>query len=298
MRQPTQPDEKTAMVKRLRRIANELRTTSVSRAEFLRRSGVTDRKLQRLFGRYNRLVEAAGLVPLKFRGMGAIQYSHQETMAEIARVLRIPNSKLTSRFFEECSSMSLRVCLRRFGSWFNTLKATAETLDPRRDGELLARIRAYTAAHGETSQAAEPTAGETPCVPQPVAAEDVKLPATEGEVVGDHGTVYGDFIHFRGLEHAPINEQGVIFLFGMICRELGYVVEILKTGFPDCEAKRQLRPGVWQRVRIEFEFRSRTFCTHGHDPQQCDVLVCWENNWPDCPVEVQELKSLLPRLSP
>jgi hypothetical protein len=297
MTQPTEPDEKNAMVKRLRRIANELGTPSVSRAEFLRRSGVTDRKLQRLFGRYNRLVEAAGLVPLKFRGRGALKYSQQETLAEIARVLRIPNSKLTSRFFEQWSSMSLRVCLRRFGSWFHALRATAETLDPRRDGELLARIRAYTARHSETSQAAESTAGDRPFSSQPMVAEDVKLPAAEGEVPAGHGPLYGDFIHFRGLEHAPINEQGVIFLFGMICRELGYVVEILKTGFPDCEAKRQLRPGVWQRVRIEFEFRSRTFCTHGHDLHQCDLIVCWENNWPECPIEVQELKSLLARLS-
>jgi Homing endonuclease associated repeat len=294
---PTEPDEKTAMVKRLRRIANELGTTSVSRAEFLRRSGVTDRTLARLFGRYNRLVEAAGLVPLKFRGTGGARYSHEETIAEIARVLRLPNSKLTTGFFERCARISLWVCARRFGSWFHALKATAETLDPQRDALLLSRIRAHLAGHGEPSQPAEPAAGDTASLPQPVAAADLALPATEGEVPGDYGILYGDFIHFRGLEHAPINEQGVIFLFGMICRELGYVVEILKTGFPDCAAKRQLRPGVWQRVRIEFEFRSRTFCTHGHDPHQCDVIICWENNWPDCPIEVQELKSVLPRLA-
>ncbi len=84
----------------------------------------------------------------------------------------------------------------------------------------------------------------------------------------------------------------------MICGELGYVVEIVKPGFPDCEAKRQLRGGTWQRVRIEFEFRSRTFRTHGHDPGQCDLIVCWENNWPDCPLEVLELKAALRRLAP
>jgi hypothetical protein len=288
MLEPTKPDEKTAMVKCLRRIADELGTTSVSHAEFLRRSGVSGGKLLRLFGQYNQLVEAAGLVPMKFRGTP--KYSHQETIAEIARVLRLPNSKLTTGFFQRCSRISLGVCVRRFGNWFGALKATAETLDPQRDADVLSRIRAYTAGHGESSQGAEPTAGGT------TAAEE--LPATEGKVVGNHGTTYGDLIHFRGLEHAPINEQGVIFLFGMICRELGYVVEILKTDFPDCEAKRQVRPGVWQRVRIEFEFRSRTFRTHGHDLRQCDVIVCWENNWPDCPIEVQELKSVLPRLSP
>jgi hypothetical protein len=278
MIEPTESDEKTAMVKCLRQIANELGTPSVSRAEFLRRSGIKDRQLQRLFGRYNQLVEAAGLVPMKFRGDGDARYSPQRTIAEIARVLRLPNSELSSTFFERCSWMSLRVCVRRFGSWLNALKATAETLDPQRDARLLARIRAHTGRYAETSEADE-------------------SPATEDEVPGHHTTLYGDLIYFRGLEHAPVNEHGVIFLFGMICRELGYVVQMLKPGFPDCEAKRQIRPGVWQRVQIEFEFQSRSFFRHGHDAQQCDVIVCWENNWPDCPIEVQELKSLLPQLS-
>ena len=298
MTQPTQSDEKTAMIKRLLSIANELGTTSVSRSEFLRRSGVSDRKLERLFGRYNRLVEAAGLVPMKFRGLGVPTYSDREMIAEIARVLRLPNSKLTIVFFEQHSRLSVRSYPRRFGSWLNALRATAEMLDADRDGDLLSRIRAYTAWHREISQATKQAADGTLSLPQTAAAEDVESAATEGEVPVEHGTMYGDFIHFRGLEHAPINEQGVVFLFGMICRELGYVVEILKPGFPDCEAKRQRRPGVWQRVRIEFEFKSRTFCTHGHDPNQCDVIVCWEHNWPDCPIEVQELKSALPRLPP
>lgn len=50
------------------------------------------------------------------------------------------------------------------------------------------------------------------------------------------------------------------------------------------------RPGQWQRVRIEFELEARNFRRHGHDPDQCDVIVCWEDNWPKCPIEVLELK--------
>jgi hypothetical protein len=111
---------------------------------------------------------------MKFRGRGALKYSNQEALAEIARVLRLPNAKLTTRFFEQSSWMSLRVCLRRFGNWCKALKATAETVDPQRDAELLARIRAYTAKHGETSPAAEPTAGDTPPVPQPAATADLE----------------------------------------------------------------------------------------------------------------------------
>jgi hypothetical protein len=43
-------------------------------------------------------------------------------------------------------------------------------------------------------------------------------------------------------------------------------------------------------VRIEFEFESKSFVWHGHDAKECDLIVCWENNWPECPLEVVELR--------
>jgi len=108
-------------------------------------------------------------------------------------------------------------------------------------------------------------------------------------------TTYGDPLDFRGLRHEPVNENGVVFLFGMVARELGYLVEAVQAGFPDCEAKRQISPGKWQRVRIEFEFESRNFREHGHPPEGCDVIVCWRHNWPECPpeLEILELGSLI-----
>ncbi len=41
--------------------------------------------------------------------------------------------------------------------------------------------------------------------------------------------------------------------------------------------------GTLERVRIEFEYQSRNFHTHGHPVDGCDVIVCWEHNWPDLP---------------
>jgi|SRR6267378_4328508 len=103
---------------------------------------------------------------------------------------------------------------------------------------------------------------------------------------------YGDPIDFRGLRHEPVNEQGVVFLFGMIAKELGYMVEGVQTGYPDCEAKRQVKRGRWQTVKIEFEFESKNF---DHAPDGCDIIVCWRHNWPDCPkhIEVVELSSIV-----
>jgi hypothetical protein len=77
------------------------------------------------------------------------------------------------------------------------------------------------------------------------------------------------------------------------------LVEAVQAGFPDCEAKRQVDAGKWQRVRIEFEFESRNFRDHGHLPDGCDLIVCWKHNWQDCPphLEVVELSTIIKSLS-
>src|SRR6185312_9576094 len=62
------------------------------------------------------------------------------------------------------------------------------------------------------------------------------------------------------------------------------------------EALRRVDREHWQRVRIEFEYESRNFLDHMHDAADCDLIVCWKHNWPDCPLEVLELKSLVGRL--
>ena len=93
-----------------------------------------------------------------------------------------------------------------------------------------------------------------------------------------------------------MNEQGVVFLFGMLAQELGYVVEMVTTGFPDCEAKRRSEM-VDGRTRIEFEYQSRNFHSHGHDPSGCDLVVYWEHDWPECPIGVLELRTAIRKLT-
>ena len=103
--------------------------------------------------------------------------------------------------------------------------------------------------------------------------------------------LYGEPIDFRGLRHAPINEQGVVYLFGMVSRELGFYVEAIQQGFPDCEGKylHDAKKNLWAKARIEFEFKASNFREHGHDPAQCDFIVCWVNDWKECPITVIEL---------
>ena len=93
-----------------------------------------------------------------------------------------------------------------------------------------------------------------------------------------------------GLAYEPVNEMGVMALFCMLSRQLGFVIESVQSGFPDCEAKMEVEPGRWQHFRIEFEYESRNFKDHRHDPGKCDLIVCWRHNWKDCPANLQVLE--------
>ena len=106
------------------------------------------------------------------------------------------------------------------------------------------------------------------------------------------GDIVGKLINFRGLVYAPVNEQGVVFLFGKVAHDLGMYVELIRTGYPDCIAKRYVGKERWEDVKIEFEYKSSHF---KHDPRGVDIIVCWEHDWPDCPrsIEVIELKEVL-----
>ena len=102
-------------------------------------------------------------------------------------------------------------------------------------------------------------------------------------------SVYGDPIDFRGVRHAPVDIGGVIFLFGIVARELGFSVEAMASGFPRCEAKKQISPGKWARLRIDFEHESRQFRDAGRNPAAVDLIVCWRDTWPDRPASLDVL---------
>lgn len=106
--------------------------------------------------------------------------------------------------------------------------------------------------------------------------------------------IVGERIDLPILNYAPLNEMGVILLFGYYLSDLGFShLEEIRAGFPDAIGMQRVDAKRYQRVRIEFEFLSRNFVTHGHAVDECDVIVCWEHNWKECPIQVIELKSEL-----
>jgi hypothetical protein len=111
-----------------------------------------------------------------------------------------------------------------------------------------------------------------------------------GAIRGDR-PIYGMAMVPAPMMNEPTNEAGVIFLFGAMAAKLGFMVTLVQSGFPDCEALRMVGDRRCQRVRIELEHESRNFLKHAHDVEQCDMIVCWIHNWPECPLEVVELRN-------
>ena len=112
----------------------------------------------------------------------------------------------------------------------------------------------------------------------------------------EHGRMLG----FRAFAHVPTYEQDVVGMFSAIADEIGFEIISNRNAFPDCEANRKVEGSPRNRYKkclIEFELRSSDFKAHKHPVNGCDLIVCWEHDWKDCPLEVLELKKAIQPLS-
>lgn len=84
----------------------------------------------------------------------------------------------------------------------------------------------------------------------------------------------------------PENEMGVIVLFAQGLHETGDA-DIIRIGaaFPD--ATLAVKGDVY---RAEFEYKASNFSDHKHDLRECDLIVCWENDFRDSVLPVIELQ--------
>lgn len=85
----------------------------------------------------------------------------------------------------------------------------------------------------------------------------------------------------------PVNEMGVVSLFAQYCQTLGYVIMEIRAPFPDVILY-EISTG--NLIKAEFEYKSKNFKLHKHDQAKCDLIICWENNWSECPLPTIELK--------
>ena len=138
------------------------------------------------------------------------------------------------------------------------------------------------AAHSTSKEEGKPTFGPPKAVAKPLVLHD--------------RPIYGKPM-FAPFSFAPTNEQGVLFVFGGVAHELGFSITRVQAGFPDVEAMREIGPNKCQPIKLELEYESRNFLAHMHPLDGCDGIVCWIHNWPECPLEVIELKSVVEALA-
>jgi len=256
-----------------------------SRREFLQSSALTEYRILKYFSSWREAVRAAGLTPDSTNRPLSPGVLLEDWGQLVRRFRRIP----TRNQYRRDGTFSVGAFERKFGPWSGIPDRFREFASTRPEWSDVVALLPAKASPVSSEIAASADADGESAAPSP-ALRYAKL---------DGRATYGNPIDFRGLRHEPVNEGGVVFLFGMVARELGYYVEAIQAGFPDCEAKRQVSPNKWQRVRIEFEYESRNFRDHGHSLDGCDIIVCWRHNWAECPptLEVLELSRVIPELA-
>ena len=276
----THVSDRQRIIDSIARMAKEL-GHAPSHAEFVARSGISAYSIMQCFEYWNDAVRAAGLRPSKRN----VRVTDRELLEDWGRHARRSGGLPTVHGYRRRGKYEPQTLQYRFGAWSKVPEAFRKFAIGKPEWADVVALLPVCGGKGTS----ELNWDSPHCT---------SLHQVQHAPLGDRPT-YGDPTNFRSLRHEPVNEQGVVLLFGMLAKQLGFLVEAVQNGFPDCEAKRQIAPGRWQRVRIEFEFESRNFHAHGHPLHGCDIIVCWRHNWDDCPkhIEVVELSSVVKSLA-
>lgn len=273
-------DKRDQIIAEIRRVASKLSTQRLTRSDFARNSKISSSTISNLFGSWNRAVEAAGLKPTTDWVPPHKTIPDGELMAEMIRLTKELGKPPSDREMQALGKYSAKPYVKRWGSFAKGRNVAYQKLGFPELGEA----------------AIKPTSKQAAVLPMPAIIPETIKPKKEGRQ--RKKVQFGEPIDFRGLRFAPINEQGVVYLFGMISRELGFLIESIRTEYPDCEGKRCVdeKKNRWEHVLIEFEYKSSHFAEHGHSADDCDLIVCWIHDWEGCPIEVLELKSTIKHL--
>jgi hypothetical protein len=243
-------------------------------AEFRRHAKVNKRQIQKNFGTYTQMMAAS---ELERHGSGSV-VSMKTLFLEWAGIVRKLGKIPSMSQYELESKYSVRPMIRRFTLWNAVPKSM---LDFARKEGLEREWEDVTMIIGEHLEGVERRARTCGLTSRAPARPQIMLDRP----------IFGQPMR-APLCCAPTNENGVVFAFGTVARELGFSILRIQIECPDCTALRHMGNNQWQLARIEFEYESRNFLTHMHSPTAADLIVCWRHNWPDCPLEVIELQSV------
>jgi AcrR family transcriptional regulator len=275
-------DTRDKLIEAIRAAARKAGTKKVTLAEFMRLARCGDRAVYQHFASWMEACAAAGVAPGKLKP----RLTQDEIFEAMLEAFAAQGGVTTIGEFKTHFRYSTDALRDRRMNWLKALVACRDWAAVHAPAHpMLPALERRIAAKMPVKPHAEPPPRQAPrdVVPRWQPAE---------------GRTMGEVINFRGMLHAPANEHEVVALFAILARDLDFLIETIGTGFPDCEAKRRVGArGEWQRVRIEFEQPARNFQRHRHDPKKCDLIVCWRNNWPECPIAVLALEPIVKELA-
>jgi hypothetical protein len=262
---PTKQQIKTAILNCVRKLGRAPHS-----AEFSDMTGISRYFVQQHFRRFNRALEMCDVEPSGERHKAPLA----DLLCEWAEVARKVNHLPTVQELRKFGRHSEGPLRSRFRSWHEIGRAFREYAQKQGRTREWRDVLEIIAAHNNPRYHAF-----------------LRNPGKPRLLLDRR--VYGPVMHSRQLAHGPVNESGVIYLFGTMAERLGFVVMYIQNGFPDCEAMRRIDRFRWQRIFIEFEYESRNYRRHSHPKRGCDLIVCWRHNWPECPHEVLELSKFV-----
>jgi len=194
------------LLNEIKRVAIELDKDTLTIREFDLRSRVHSATIVKRFGFWSAALKKAGLSVNIHRNP-----SSEELFGEIEKVWNRLGRQPKSEEMKQFGKFSLKPYQTRFGGWIKALEEFSKWKKKEQE---------YN-----TKDLEETLLDTFPDQPRK------KLVSKRVE--------YGEPIEFRGLRYAPLNEQGVVYLFGMLSKQLGFIIEVVRNDFPDCEGKRQ-----------------------------------------------------------
>lgn len=272
---------KKKVIEEIKRIAKENKLHTVSLSIFKNNSDVSITRMWKTFNSWREAVELAGLEPDTTK----LPKTKDELGENLFLICKNINGIPNIMQFQRNSKIALNSYKRNYGNHWS---------------DILIGFKKWLKEKYPNSKFINLISNKTKIIPSKKQSSDHKHftfigPSKKGLVN------FGEEINFRGLGHAPVNEQGVVFLFSKISEDLGFKIEAIQTDYPDCVGKRLVNANkkIYQSVAIEFEYCSSNFYQHGHDVSKCDVIVCWIHDWKECPlevIEVIELKEVIKKL--
>ena len=266
--------------------------------EVMKMAQVSRRQIRAEFGSFTQALRECNLERATSSGQ---KVALEPLFVDWAAVVRKVGKAPSMSEYEALSKYSCKPLVRCFGSWRQVAYGLTQFAEGRglaEEWKAELELAAVKAGDGDAQwmlRREAPTANKMPATSWPGMPTDWQERAlTAGPSAGPTvGPTYGLPMWPGPLAYAPVNELGVVFLFGWMAPQLGYVVHKIQPEFPDCEAMRRVGEDKCQLVRIEFEHESRNFLKHMHDVKGADLIICWRHNWPECPLEVLELRKVL-----